>query len=231
MEIASNLKFHKDRLAENIAYLDDFFKKREMNWTLVIKLLNSFNTEIIDHIQDLNIKSIASDNLTHLQCFKKQTNKIETWFLNYEGFEIEDDFIDVDLTHIMNSAVEKKCFMLELDTDRFGLKMDELRSEDFYDKINMIGAYLDCENLPDKSLIKKWKSCSFSNNILQSLGTSVSVSEIDSYRAAGINHFRIGELAFFGKDIIEKKRIKGLRNDIFEPLTSNSYHFISSFKK
>ena len=138
MEIASNLKFHKDRLAENVAYLDDFFQKREMNWTLVIKLLNSFNTNIIDYIQDLKIKSIASDNLTHLQYFKKQTNKIETWFLNYDGVEIEDDFIDVDLTHVINPAVEKKCFMLELDTDRFGLKMDDLRSEDFYDKINMI---------------------------------------------------------------------------------------------
>lgn len=231
MEIASNLKFHKDRLAENIACLDDFFKKREMNWTLVIKLFNSFDSEIIDYIQDLEITSIASDNLIHLQNFKRKNNKIETWFLNYDGVDIKDDFIDIDLTHTINNPVEKKCFMLEMDPDRFGINMEDIQSNEFYNKITRVGAYLDCENLPNKSFIKKWKSFSFSNEILQSLGTSVSISEVDFYRSAGINHFRIGEVAFFGKNLLDNKTIKGLRSDIFEPVSNNTYHFISTNKQ
>ncbi len=230
MEISSDLKFHKDRLAENIAYLDDFFKKREMNWTLVIKLFNSFKTDIIDYIQDMEIKSVASDNLNHLHFLKKQSNDIETWFLNYDGVEIQDDLIDVDLTHKPNSIPEKKCFMLEIDTERFGIKVDNIQAKEFYYKVKRVGAYLDCEKLPKKCLINKWRSFSFSSDILQSLGTSVSISEIDSYRRAGINHFRIGELAFFGKDILKKQKFEGLRNDIFEPTTNNKYYFVSNIK-
>jgi len=89
-----------------------------------------------------------------------------------------------------------------------------------------VGAYLDCATLPDTSLLSRWKQFGFDPNITQSLGTSVSFGEINRLQEAGVNHYRIGELAITGLDLITKQPIPGMRQDAVTPIEAQSALFL-----
>lgn len=232
MEINKDVYFHIDRLNENIHFLDDFFNKYSMNWTLVCKLFDTYPTAILDELSKKSIaKSIACENIEHLEIVKKNNKSIETWFLNYEGININNCLIDVDLTHNHENISNKSCLMILLDQERIGVNINKIQNNLTEFPLTKIGAYLNCSILPDFRLLKKWMDYNFSNLTLQSLGTSIAFTEVERYRDVGVNHFRIGELAFFGKDLVSKKKIKNMRSDVFESKKPISYNIISNFSQ
>ena len=217
-----DLVFSKERLIENITFMNDYILKNEFNWTFVIKALNNYPDLFIEKISDLPINSIASDNENHLRLIKHIRPTIETWFLNYSGKLQTSEFIDVNLTHSSEVINEKTCLMLSIDPDRDGLSFnDEL-------KVNRYGCYLDCSKPPDINFYKKWSKLKINPTVIQSLGTSVSFDKIEVLKSCGVNHFRLGEILLTGKDLINGKNIKGLRQDVFTSKKKITYNIISN---
>jgi len=215
--------FYTDRLKENILYLNDFFSARNMSWTFVIKAFFNYPDSFINELSYMPMGSLATDNLTQLKKIKELNPEMELWFLNYEGIEVIDDVVDVNLTHSTHSTNNKTCLMLALDPERMGAELNIDMA------FKRLGAYLDCANMPDASFFEEWQKFHIPTTIIQSLGTSVSFEHIDYLQSKGVNHYRIGELALTGKSLINGKKIKGLRPDVFGDGVNVNYEFISNF--
>jgi hypothetical protein len=222
-DLNQDLIFNRDRLNENIDFLNDYFEKHEMKWTFVIKAFNGYSGDFIKELSDITCSSIASDNENHLKLIKTLNPSIETWFLNYSANEVTSDFIDVDLTHSEEFVSSKSCLMLNIDPERLGM---EYRPNIEVDKF---GAYLDCSKPPSLEFFDSWSRLKISPEKIQSLGTSISFESIDFLRSKGVNHFRLGEIVLTGKSLIDGSRIKGLRNDVFSNKKNVSYQIISNF--
>jgi hypothetical protein len=223
MSLNLDLVFNRERLSENIHYLNEFFRKHEMKWTFVIKAFSGYSHEFIKELSDIPCSSIASDNENHLKLIKSLNPSIETWFLNYSAKVVTSDFIDVDLTHSEELVSSKSCLMLNIDPERLGM---EYRPNIEVDKF---GAYLDCSKPPSLEFFDAWSRLKISPEKIQSLGTSISFESIDFLRSKGVNHFRLGEIVLTGKSLIDGSRIKGLRNDVFSNKKNVSYNMISHF--
>ena len=222
MNVTNKLIFTKERLIENIDFINELFHKNEMSWTFVIKAFNSYSDYFIADIADLPCTSIASDKENHLELIKLQNPTMETWYLNYQGLKLTNNYIDVNLTHAEKSNIHNTCFMLSIDPEREGMEYNP--EETNYTRV---GAYLDCETPPKHSFFDVWKNLNIPSEILQSLGTSITFESMDYLKSIGANHYRLGEIILTGKSLIDGSKIKGLRQDIFEPHHKVSYHFIS----
>jgi len=225
MNLNNDRVFNKERLMQNIDFMNDFFLKHEMNWTFVIKAFNAYPNNFIEELSDLNCSSIASDNEAHLEILKQRNPNIETWFLNYFGVKQTNDFIDVNLTHSNEFIPKNTCLMISLDSERDGIDFNPNFSCKKY------GAYLDCSKLPDLKLFDEWANFKISPETTQSLGTSISFDKIDFLKSKGVNHFRLGEIVLTGRSLINGSRIKGLRDDVFSNKKNVSYQIISNLKK
>lgn len=229
MEITKEIELIPERLIENIDYLNDYFKRHNVQWTFVAKLFHEYSVDFMkEFIKILPIESVALYNLTHLEAIKKIKPSLETWFINYEGIEIEAPFIDVNLTHNPTKLSSNTCLMVTLEEDRYGVPGEEVEALILSNQITKTGAYFDCTKPPEITLLKKWSSYHFQDNTLKTMGTSSAFSMIETIKAFGGNHFRIGETAFFGKEINTKKNIKGLRQDVFASRKKINYHIIEN---
>jgi hypothetical protein len=222
MNIEGNLVFKKERLIENIDFINELFHKNEMSWTFVIKAFNSYSDSFIENLADLPCTSIASDKESHLELIKIQNPTMETWYLNYQGVELTNNCIDVNLTHAENSNIQNTCFMLSIDPEREGIEYNPEKTG-----FSKVGAYLNCETPPNPSLFDAWKNLNIPPEITQSLGTSITYESLDLLKSKGANHYRLGEIILTGKSLIDGSKINGLRQDVFEPQHQVSYHLIS----
>jgi hypothetical protein len=97
MILPDGLIFNRNRLDENIFFINDLFLKYKMSWTFVIKAFANYPDDFIREISNLDCKSIATENENHLKIIKELNPKIETWFLNYAAKKVNANFIDVNL--------------------------------------------------------------------------------------------------------------------------------------
>jgi hypothetical protein len=220
-----DLIFNRERLVENIVFLNDYFEKHEMKWTFVIKAFNGYSSDFIRELSFIPCSSIASDNESHLKLIKKANPSIETWFLNYSANDVTSDLIDVNLSHSEVYLPNKSCLMLKIDSERFGIEY----SPDT--EIEKYGAYLDCSKLPNSEFFDIWSKLKIPTEKIQSLGTSISFGSIDFLKSKRVNHFRLGEIVLTGRSLIDGSRIKGLRDDVFSSKKNISYQIISNFNK
>jgi ornithine racemase len=227
MERITSLQLVVSRLKENVEFLNHHFTNHGMSWTFVIKLLSNSQDTLIAQLSDLPVKSIATENLNHLSLLKSVTPEIETWFLNYSAQSPVPSFVDVNLSHAIEFSDTSTCLMVALDPEREGCDPQLVKNEICSSSCSRIGAYLDCAHLPDTKWLTSWKENNFPGYVLQSLGTSVSFSLMKQMADAGVNHYRVGELAFFGKDLVSGKKVNGLRHDVFESNKCRSYHEVS----
>jgi hypothetical protein len=228
MKLGVSSELLVDRLSENLQFLDAYFLSRGMKWTFVIKAFENYPDSFIRSLSQIRCASVASPRHEHLRIFRNINKQVETWWLNYAGIHFEYDWIDVELTHTTNGINGKTCLMLLIDSSRKGFEPDQALAL-IQDKTCLrIGAYLDCSRQPEMSFFQTWKHYKFDYQLIQSLGTSVSFSLTDQLMDIGINHFRIGETAITGRDILTKKPINGLRQDVIIPQKNCSYHFITN---
>lgn len=207
MEFMSELLFSPEKLNSNILKINKFFESKLVKWTLVVKLLGN-RTDLLNHIDLNSLNSIASDNIEHLNHLSFLNPKIETWFIGYDKLDNnklssnigvilidEKDKYDIDELVRLNII---PCFMLELDNSRIGLNMIDFNHIVKSFKTYFSGAYLDCANCPSLHFFDSWKNNFENDAITQSICSSSAVNEIEYVKKMNGNHFRIGELVFFG---------------------------------
>jgi len=130
------------------------------------------------------------------------------------------------------NKTHKIIIMIEMGDLREGVLGEELMS--FYEqifslpniKISGIGTNLNClsgvmptqDKLIQLSLYKQLIEAKFNVKIpWVSGGTSVAVPlMLKNARPMAVNHFRVGEAIFFGKDLFTNETIEGMHNDVFK---------------
>ena len=240
------IKLYQKKLQENYTFLDTLFKERNIHWGVVTKLLcgnTIYLKEIMElgvtEMHDsrvTNLKKIKKLNPNIQTVYIKPPSKrnIES-IIQYADLSFNTEIYTIQLL----SAEAKKqnkthgiIIMIEMGDLREGVLGEELLS--FYEhvfklpnvEIRGIGTNLNClsgvmptqDKLIQLSLYKQLIEAKFNVQIpWVSGGTSVAVPlMLKNAHPMAVNHFRIGEALFFGKDLFTGKTIKGMHNDVFK---------------
>ena len=234
------------KLDANYKYLSDLFKKHNIDWAPVTKLLCG-NTLLMKEVLKHNPSEVCDARLSNLILVKQLNPKVKTVYIKPPAKEIIEDvvrFADASLNssfttikELSNEAVKQNkehhvIIMIELGDLREGIMGDRLVS--FYEKIfklpnikiTGLGANLNClygvmpseDKLIQLSLYKQLLEAKFNVKIpWVTGGTSVVLPLLLSQRLpAGINHFRIGETLYFGADLVAGNTIEGMHDDVFK---------------
>lgn len=240
------VKLYRKKLKENYQFLDAIFKSRAINWGVVSKMLcgnKIYLNEIIalgvKEIHDSrvsNLRKIKSLNPEIQTVYIKPPAKrsIES-IVRYADVSFNTEFYTIQMLSdeaIKQNKTHKIIIMIEMGDLREGVMGEEL--VEFYGavlslpniEIRGIGTNLNClsgvmptqDKLIQLSLYKQLIEAKFNIEIpWVSGGTSVAVPLIlKNARPMAVNHFRIGEALFFGKDLFTGETIKGMHNDVFK---------------
>lgn len=243
------LKIYKDRLQHNFRFLDKLFKKNNIEWGVVTKVLCG-NELIIQELVEMGVTQMHDTRISNLKVIKELAPEVQSVYIKpppkrsiaklikYANVSFNTDLEVIKL--LSNEAVKqnkkhKIIIMVEMGDLREGVMGEDLL--DFYGQvfklpnINIvgIGTNLNCLNgiMPSQdkmvqlSLYKQLIEVKFNKKIpWVSGGTTVAVPMLIKHQIPkSINHFRIGEALYFGKDIFTDGLIKGLRSDVFRLYT------------
>ena len=241
----AQIKLNRKKLQENYLFLDKLFKERNIEWGVVTKLLCGnviYLKELIalgvtemhdsrvsnlkkikkldSNIQTVYIKPPSKKNISSIV-------KCADVSFNTEIYTIQmlcDEAKKQNKTHGI-------IIMIEMGDLREGVLSEELLS--FYEQvfslpnidIRGIGTNLNClsgvmptqDKLIQLSLYKQLIEAKFNVTIpWVSGGTSVAIPlMLKNARPMAVNHFRVGEAIFFGKDLFTGLTIEGMHNDVF----------------
>lgn len=240
------LKLYRDKLRDNYNYLDNLFKSNDIKWGITTKLLCGnvdYLKEVADlgigemHDSRIsNLKKIKEIDPEVLTIYIKPPPKdiIES------VVKFADASLNTELSTLHALSEEAQCqgkvhkviIMIEMGDLREGVMREDLIT--FYEKVFElpaikvigIGTNLNCMHgvMPDEdkliqlALYKQIISLQFDKDIpLVSGGTTVTIPLLlRNQLPKGINHFRVGEALFFGKDLFSDGTIEGMHNDVME---------------
>ncbi|MBF6609011.1 MAG: alanine/ornithine racemase family PLP-dependent enzyme [Flavobacterium sp.] len=240
------LKLYRKKLQENYKFLDDLFQVRNIEWGIVSKLLcgnKTFLKEIIAlgtrEIHDSrvsNLKKIKSlDPGIQTVYIKPPAKRSIESIVKYADVSFNTEIYTIQLLSEeakRQNKTHKIIIMIEMGDLREGVMGEELI--DFYKQIihlpnieiRGIGTNLNClsgvmptqDKLIQLSLYKQLIEAKFNITIpWVSGGTSVAVPlMLKNARPMAVNHFRVGEALFFGKDLFTGQTIQGMHNDVFK---------------
>src|SRR5699024_3184741 len=240
------LKLYRDKLRENYNFLDELFKENGIKWGITTKLLcghEEFLKEVADlgigemldsRISNLKkIKEIDPETMTTY--IKPPPKDIIEPVVTYADASLNTE---LSTLHALSEEaqrqekVHKVIVMIEMGDLREGVIREKLI--DFYEKVfklkNIevlgIGTNLNCmhgvmtdeDKLIQLALYKQIIELQFDKTIpLVSGGTTVTIPLLlRNQLPEGINHFRVGEALFFGKDLFADGTIQGMHNDVLE---------------
>jgi len=243
------VKLYRSELQHNFEFLDSLFKKNGIKWGITTKLLcgnRDFLEEVINlgigevhdsRISNLRrIKEIDSNTMTiYIKPPPKDiipdVVKYADVSLNTELstlYELSEEAQRQDKTH-------KVIIMIEMGDLREGVMREDLIN--FYEKVFKLpgieviglGTNLNCMHgvMPDGdkliqlALYKQIIELRFKKEIpLVSGGTTVTIPLLMRDQLPdGVNHFRIGEALFFGKDLFTDGVIEGMSDQVMELYT------------
>ncbi|KIX20407.1 amino acid racemase [Flavobacterium sp. 316] len=240
------IKLYRRKLKENYTFLNTMFKERNIEWGVVTKLLcgnTIYLKEIISlgvtemHDSRIsNLKKIKKLNPNIKTSYIKPPSKrnIST-IVQYADVSFNTEIYTIQMLSEEAKRQNKKhgiIIMIEMGDLREGVLGEELLH--FYEQvfslpnieIRGIGTNLNClsgvmptqDKLIQLSLYKQLIEAKFNVKIpWVSGGTSVAVPlMLKNARPMAVNHFRIGEALFFGKDLFTGETIEGLHNDVFK---------------
>jgi predicted amino acid racemase len=243
------IKLYRKKLKENYVFLNEIFKSRHIEWGVVTKLLcgnELYLKEIIAlGVREMhdsrisNLKKIKNLNPDIQMVYIKPPAKrsIES-IVRYADVSFNTEIYtiqELSKEAQKQNKVHKIIIMIEMGDLREGVMGEELI--EFYGKIlslpnieiRGIGTNLNClsgimptqDKLIQLSLYKQLIEAKFNIEIpWVSGGTSVAIPLIlKNARPMAVNHFRIGEALFFGKDLFTGETIKGMHNDVFKLYT------------
>lgn len=242
------LQLNRDKLKHNYTFLNDLFSEHDISWGVVSKLLcgnKRFINELIDlgvkeihdsRVSNLKaIKELAPEVQTvYIKPPPKRSIKN---IIRYADVSLNTEYETIRMLSeeaVAQEKTHKIIIMIELGDLREGVLGEHLL--DFYKgvfelpniQIIGLGTNLNCMHgiMPSKdkliqlSLYKQIIELTFDQQIpWVSGGTSVTIPLIFRKQLPkGINHFRVGESLFFGRNLFSGKIIKGMESGIFELL-------------
>ncbi|WP_367769322.1 alanine/ornithine racemase family PLP-dependent enzyme [Flavobacterium sp. WC2421] len=240
------IKLYRKKLEENYTFLDTIFKSRNIQWGVVSKLLcgnKIYLKELIAlgvrEIHDSrvsNLRKIKSLDPTIQTVYIKPPAKqsIEN-IVRYADVSFNTEIYTIQLLSKeaqKQNKTHKIIIMIEMGDLREGVMGEEL--VEFYGtilklpniEIRGIGTNLNClsgimptqDKLIQLSLYKQLIEAKFNITIpWVSGGTSVAIPlMLKNARPMAVNHFRVGEALFFGKDLFTGDTIAGMHNDVFK---------------
>ncbi len=240
------MELHKDKLRHNYDFLNKLFKQNNIEWGIVTKLLcgnRTYLREVIDlgieqvcdsRVSNLKvIKSIAPDIETIY--IKPPAKRALRSVVKYADISLNTELYTINLLNEeagRQEKVHKVIIMIEMGDLREGVLGDKL-IEFYGDIFNLpnievvgIGTNLNClygimpsqDKLIQLGLYKQLLEIKFNKKIRYvSGGSSVTIPLIvKNILPASVDHFRVGETLFFGKDIFTEKLVKGMKNGIFK---------------
>lgn len=243
------VKLYRSELEHNYHFLNDLFKKNDIKWGITTKLFcgnSDFLNEVINlgigevhdsRISNLRvIKKIDPDTVTiYIKPPPKDAVpdvvKYADISLNTELstlHELSDEASRQDTTH-------KVIIMIEMGDLREGVMREDLI--EFYEKVFRLpaievvglGTNLNClhgvmpdgDKLIQLALYKQIIELRFQKSIpLVSGGTTVTIPLLlRNQLPTGVNHFRVGEALFFGKNLFTDGVIEGMSDQVLELYT------------
>ncbi|MFC4740407.1 alanine/ornithine racemase family PLP-dependent enzyme [Flavobacterium ponti] len=240
------LKLYRKKLIENYTFLDTIFSERKIQWGVVTKLLcgnTIYLKEVIDlgvmemHDSRIsNLKKIKKLNPNIQTVYIKPPSRLNIEkIVKYADVSFNTEIYTIKLLSEeakKQNKVHKIIIMIEMGDLREGVLGEELMS--FYEQvfslpnieIRGIGTNLNClsgvmptqDKLIQLSLYKQLIEAKFNVKIpWVSGGTSVAVPlMLKNARPMAVNHFRVGEALFFGKDLFTGETMEGMHNDVFK---------------
>ncbi|MCC5916192.1 MAG: alanine/ornithine racemase family PLP-dependent enzyme [Cryomorphaceae bacterium] len=240
------LNIYQEKLRHNFHFLHELFRKNEIEWAVVSKLLCG-NTKLLELLVDLGIREICDARISNLEKIKKINAEVNTVYIRppakrsipkvvrFADVSFNTEYETMRLLSEeaqIQDKIHRVIIMIELGDLREGVLGDQLL--DFYARVfelpNIevvgIGSNLNClygvmpseDKLIQLSLYKQLIEAKFNTKIpWVTGGTSVVIPLLLERRLPkGINHFRIGESLFFGNNLFNGKTIKGMKSDVFE---------------
>ena len=243
------VKLYRSELEHNFKFLDDLFKKNDIKWGITTKLFcgnSDFLNEVINlgigevhdsRISNLKvIKKIDPETVTiYIKPPPKDAVpdviKFADISLNTELstlHELSDEATRQETTH-------KVIIMIEMGDLREGVMREDLI--EFYEKVFRLpgievvglGTNLNClhgvmpdgDKLIQLALYKQIIELRFQKSIpLVSGGTTVTIPLLlRNQLPTGVNHFRVGEALFFGKNLFTDGVIEGMSDQVLELYT------------
>lgn len=233
-----NLKF-------NFEFLDKLFKKNDIQWSIVSKLLCG-NKLYLNELLKLGIKQICDSRISNLKTIKALNPAVETIYIKPPARRAISSVVryadismntEIETIQLLSEEARKQqkthkiIIMIELGELREGVMREDFVA--FYGKVfkmkNIevvgIGTNLSClygvlpnhDKLIQLSLYEQLIEAKFNKLIpYVSGGSSVTIPLIfQNLLPRGINHFRVGETLFLGTDVYNNTTLKRMSPDVF----------------
>lgn len=239
------IELHRDKLRHNYQFLDGLFRKHDVNWGVVSKLLCG-NRIFLEELLSLGVDEVHDSRLSNLKMIKRLRPEVQTVYIKppprlsvknlvrYADVSFNtgyDTIKTISEEAVRQDKAHKIIIMVEMGDLREGVMGENLL--DFYSSVFKLpnieviglGTNLNCLNgimpshdkLIQLSLYKQLIEATFNKKIpWVSGGTSVAIPLLmKGLVPKGNNHFRVGETLYFGNNLIDQKPIRGMKTDVF----------------
>lgn len=243
------VKLYRSELRHNYEFLDSLFKKNGIKWGITTKLLcgnRDFINEVtnlgVGEVHDSRISNLRVvkniDPETVTIYIKPPPKDTIPELIQYADISLNTELStmhELSEEAVRQDKIHKVIIMIEMGDLREGVMRDDL--VDFYEKVFRLpglevvglGTNLNClhgvmpdgDKLIQLALYKQIIELRFKKKIpLVSGGTTVTIPLLlNKQLPNGINHFRVGEALFFGKDLFTDGVIEGMSDQVLELFT------------
>ncbi len=234
------------KLENNYQFLNQFFAKRNIEWSIVSKMLCG-NYDYVKLLCETGIKEICDARISNLRMVKQINPEIQTVYIKPPAkrsiksiIKYADVSFNTQIETIKwlseeacaQNVKHKVVIMIEMGDLREGVMGEEVVH--FYSQVFELpnievvsfGTNLNClhgvmpshDKLIQLSLYKQLIEAKFNRTIpFVTGGTSVVIPLIfNGQLPKGINHFRIGETLFFGLNLFTGEVIEGMQGDVIK---------------
>lgn len=242
----AHLKLYRSKLKQNFDFLNKLFQSQNIEWGIVTKLLCGnvdYLKEVINlgvrEIHDSRISNLQKvktiDPKIQTVYIKPPAKRSISKIVRYADVSFNTEIETIKWLSEeagRQNKIHKIIIMIEMGDLREGVMGQDLLA--FYHEIfqlpnidiSGIGTNLNClsgvmpnqDKLIQLSLYKQLIEAKFNVTIpYVSGGTSVAIPLIlKKANPMAINHFRVGEALFFGKDLFTEETMKGMKDDVFK---------------
>jgi ornithine racemase len=243
------VKLYRSELRHNFEFLDKLFKENNVKWGITTKLLcgsRGFLEEVINlgigevhdsRISNLQvIKEIDPETITIY--IKPPPKDAIPDVIRYADISLNTELStlhELSDEAVRQDRIHKVIIMIEMGDLREGVMREDLLN--FYEKVFQLpgievvglGTNLNClhgvmpdgDKLIQLALYKQIIELRFKKEIpLVSGGTTVTIPLLlRNQLPIGVNHFRVGEALFFGKNLFTDDLIEGMSDQVMELYT------------
>src|SRR5574344_1539181 len=234
-----------NKLKLNFKYLNKLFKDKNIQWSVVSKLLCG-NNMYLQELLKFDISQICDSRVSNLKMIKQINPNVETIYIKPPAKRFIKSVVQyadismntqIETIKLLSSEAEKQnkvhkiIIMIELGELREGVMREDF-IDFYYNIFNLnnievvgIGTNLSClygvlpnhDKLIQLSLYEQLIEAKFNKKIKYvSGGSSVTIPLIfQKLLPNGINHFRVGESLFLGTDVYNNTALKKMETDVF----------------